>query len=403
LGIVAAASLIVVALVAPAMIRTGPASPSLTAGSASSPSALPQGVAGPWTRLAAWPTAAGESPKATLAAWHDGFEVIDESGPSALVWFSGDGRDWQRVPGAEAVFVGADVVWLVGAPGGFVAAGMARPTSSGSAPAPTRPEGIQGRVCGVGWWSGGPCRLWFSADGLSWRELSTGSLFVNADVVDVAAGPKGVVAIGFGTEYSPGPAHVWYSADGSSWKAVALPVTMQSAGIEGVAAGPNGFEIVGMPEATDVINSILPGAWSSPDGLTWTRATMATDYQRDQTKWLESVFIGRDGMAAVDGHGYESAGVQWQSADGRTWQWSLPGVAPLISDGARIIGQRFADAGFTVSQSFDGIDWTPLPVVPVDVVPADQVGPSCQILAISPTGLLIGGDACPIRFLAGQS
>jgi hypothetical protein len=398
LGIVAVAGLIVAALVAPAMIRTGPASPSLTAGSVSSPSALPQGVAGPWTRLAPWPAAAGEFPKATLAAWHDGFAAIDESGPNPVVWFSGAGRDWKRVPDAEAEFAGVDVVWLVGAPGGFVAAGTARPTSNGSSPAPTWPEGAQ-RACGGGaWWSVGPCRLWFSADGLSWRELNTGSLFANAGVVGIAGGPKGVVVIGFPTGFQPVTASVWYSADGSDWRTVALSAPMQYAGTEGVAAGPNGFEIVGMPEVTDIANSILPAAWSSPDGLAWTRATMATDYQRDQAKWLGSVFIGPAGMVAVYGGGLESVGVQWQSADGSSWQWSLPGVTPLIADGGRILGQRFADANFTLSQSLNGIDWTPVPVVP-----ADQVGPSCQILAISPTGLLIGGNACPIRFLAGQS
>jgi hypothetical protein len=389
----------VVAVMAPAMVRTAPGTPPSVSHSATlvSPPATPAlGVTGPWTRLVPWPSPTGPAPTASLAAWHDGFAVIDESGPNPAAWFWRDGSAWVRVSSADAVFAGADVVWLVSAPGGFVALGMPRPSPEGSGPAPTRHADAQ-RVCGGGvWWSGGACSVWFSPDGLSWRQLDTGSLFSNSGVVDVAAGPRGVVAIGYGTEYMPGPAHVWYSADGSSWKTVELPVPVRSAGPESVAAGPNGFEIVGMLQITDIGNNIRPGAWWSRDGLTWAESTVAYDQRRDSSNWLSKVLIGRDGMVALVELGPLGAGPsEWQSVDGRTWQWLTPTqVTPLISDGQRMVGERAT--GADMYQSYDGTHWTPL-----QVTGGDAPGPSCRILAISPTGIPVAGDSCPIRVFAG--
>jgi hypothetical protein len=354
------------------------------------------GVSGPWARLAPWPRSGGPTPTASLAAWHDGFVAIDQSGPLVAVWYSPDGRAWTRSIGADTAFAGVDVVWLVGAPGGFVALGMPRPIVAGSSPAPSRPADAQPVCGGFVWWSGGACEAWISTDGRSWRKLDAAALFSNSGIVDVAAGPLGLVAIGYGSESMPGPAQIWYSADGSSWRSVDLPASMHWSGPQAVAADPDGFEIVGEPQLTDIGNNIRPGAWWSTDGLAWTQAGMPYDQWRDSGSSLQKVFVGRDGMVALVNPGRLASGpAEFQSADGRSWQWRNPtDITPLISDGTRMIGQEARFPG--LYHSYDGIEWTPLPLEG-----GDLLAPTCAVAAIAPTGLLVAGDSCPVRFLAG--
>ena len=379
------------ALLGPAILRTQ--APAVSPSASVFPTKV-QGITGPWTRLAPLPLPVGPVPSPTLAAWHDGFSVIDESGPSATVWFSVDGVAWSHVVGADSVFANADISWLVAAPGGFVAVGTRWLASAASSPRPSRD--LANPFCGYG--TAAPCTVWFSPDGLAWRLVDTGSLLSGlGGVVDVAAGPRGAVAIGFAPDpwWSPPPL-LWYSADGSVWSAVDVSRQMGSAGLRGVAAGPNGFEIVGTPRASDLLNEVSPGAWWSTDGLAWTPASVATDQNRDWGTWMWKVFVGQDGMVALDGNGRDgSLGTSWLSPDGRTWQWSgPPEVTPLTSDGRRIVGER-TDAA-ELYQSYDGSHWTPL-----RSAGATTLGAHCQILAISPTGLLVAGASCPVRFFAG--
>jgi hypothetical protein len=368
---------------------TAPVPPSAT---------LASGVSGPWAGLALWPLPAGPAPSASLAVWHDGFVAIDESGPSPAAWYSPDGRDWTRSMSADAVFAAAAVEWLVAAPGGFVAVGMqAGPTPETS---PTAfPAAGQPRWCGAGRLISRPCAVWFSPDGRSWRQVETAALLSGFAIEDVAAGPHGVVAIGFGTESIPGPAQIWFSAAGSNWRSIELPAAMRYAGLNFVAAGPNGFEAVGEPVLTDIGNQIRPGAWSSTDGIAWTPSELPYDQRRDSGNSLDKVFIGRDGMVALASPGYLASGpAEFQSSDGRSWQWRQPtDVTPLISDGTRMVGRTAggASAG-ELEQSYDGIDWTPLPIAAGGPLP-----PTCAVLAIAATGVLVAGDSCPVRFLAG--
>ena len=384
--------LAVAALLGPAMLRT-PA-PAVSPSSSVQPTKI-QGVTGPWTGLAPLPAAAGPVPSPTLAAWHDGFVAIDESGPSPTVWSSRDGAAWSHVLGADSVFAGADVAWLVSAPGGFVAVETRWLDSVSSSARPS--GGFFNQSCGYG--TVALCSIWFSPDGSTWRLVDTGSLFSGVGAVaDVVGGPRGVVAIGFAPDpwWSPPPL-LWHSADGSRWNAVDVSRQMAGAGLRGAAAGPNGFEIVGTPYATDVANQVFPGAWWSPDGLAWTAASVATDQDRDWGHWLWKVFVGQDGMVALDGYYAQegSVGTSWISPDGLTWQWNGPApVTPLISDGRRIVGER--NDATELEQSYDGKTWTAL----AQRGPA-TLGGHCQVLAISPTGLLVAGASCPIRFLAG--
>jgi hypothetical protein len=381
----------VAALLGPAMLRTQ--APAVSPSASVLPTKV-QGIAGPWTRLAPLPVAAGPVPNPTLAAWHDGFSVIDESAPSATVWFSRDGAAWSHVVGADSVFANADISWLVAAPGGFVAVGTRWLGSAASSPRPSRD--LSHPSCGYG--AAAMCSIWFSADGLTWRLVETGSLFSGlAGVVDVAAGPSGVVAIGLWLDpwWSPPPL-LWYSADGSAWSAVDVSRQMGSAGLRGVAARPSGFEIVGTPRASDLLNDVSPGAWWSLDGLVWAPASIATDQNRDWGTWMQKVFVGQDGMVALAGSGrLDSVGTSWSSPDGRTWQPDgLSAVTPLIADGRRIVGER-TDVT-ELEQSYDGSHWTPL--VETGAGTRDA---KCRILAISPTGLLMAGPSCPVQFLAG--
>src|SRR5450759_1019223 len=151
-----------------------------------------------------------------------------------------------------------------------------------------------------------------------------------------------------------------------------------------------------MLQLTDIGNNIRPGAWWSPDGLTWAESKVAYDQRPDSANWLSKVLVGRDGMVALVELGPLGAGPsEWQSVDGRSWQWLTPTeVTPLISDGQRMVGER--GTGADMYQSYDGTHWTPL-----QVTGGDAPGPGCRILAISPTGILVAGDSCPVRVFAG--
>jgi molecular chaperone DnaK len=162
----------------------------------------------------------------------------DASGDwEAAVWTSADGRTWSRVPADGAVFGGPSVQMMsavtIGGPG-LVAVGsdFAEVAADGA--------------------------VWTSPDGLTWtRVLHDPAVFGgprNQEMVGVAAGGPGLVAVGRDDSGEAGDAAVWASADGFTWARVPEvaifggPLNQE---MRGVAAGGPGLVAVGLERNPD--------------------------------------------------------------------------------------------------------------------------------------------------------
>jgi hypothetical protein len=154
-----------------------------------------------------------------------------------------------------------------------------------------------------------------SSNGLSWHLQSTS--WANTTIGDLAVGPSGLVAVGFGASKMVS----WTSADGLSWKLTPDAKSMHPAPgdilkASGVVPWTGGWVAVGEEDPTcmtgcDPIRAVV---WTSLDGTAWAQVpaapVLATGAMRGVAQWQGSfVAVGRAGkFAAV-----------WTSADATTW------------------------------------------------------------------------------------
>jgi hypothetical protein len=273
----------------------------------------------------------------------------------------------------------------------------------------------------------GQRRTWSSDDGAHWTEIESPTwraLWTSElpQMLGVAAGPEGVVAIGMSLDTSE--AIVAHSDNGTVWKRVDLPATEQPI-VRDVASYAGGFVIVGRDgqpdgEASPSHPAIVPGvgrpaAWLSSDGVSWTAAAVEGD--RVQGATLAQVLIGSGGLFAVGINrptdwyplGQYDAGAvvaAWASTDGTSWESAgalgadLPPMGLLASDGTTMVGL----AGPTAWSSADGLNWTELavsgPALDVSYLvlePQLRDNPSDTELWVLPDGLLArgAGDGVP--------
>jgi hypothetical protein len=152
-----------------------------------------------------------------------------------------------------------------------------------------------------------------SADGVMWQIQTTQA----ADPLTtlLAAGPKGVVAIGSGNK-----AAAWASPDGLTWAVHRSAFRATGSGevtVKGVIATDDGWLAVGRVDAPCMIDCgtepLTPLVWTSTDGLAWTPVPTS-----GLTGGMNGVARTADGFVAV-GQGKTRAAV-WTSADGTTWK-----------------------------------------------------------------------------------
>ena len=190
----------------------------------------------------------------------------DESAVAA-VWTSVDGTAWSQVPHDETVFGGGQWQWMsdvtTGGPG-LVAVGE----------------------------DGSDAAVWISVDGLTWSRVPHDEeIFGRADgrggqeMSKVVATTAGLVAVGseqIGDDVPTGQARnaaAWTSVDGLTWSRVPHDASVfggiGNEWINDVTATETGLVAVGVlvhGNSSDWFTDQEAVVWTSPDGLTWSRA-----------------------------------------------------------------------------------------------------------------------------------
>jgi hypothetical protein len=226
---------------------------------------------------------------------------------------------WTSIPATAEVFTDASV-WDVTAFGtGMVAVGMA--------------------------WTDGraDAAVWTSPDGLAWFRLPHDEeTFGGGYMRAIQSDGNQLVAVGSKCDevdddcLALGTPTVWTSVDGSSWQRVTHDPTVF--GVDGsmtdLVAYESGWLSVG--SVCDADHRSCPAAaWSSPDGISWTRTLFA-----DSAYTPTSVTRGGGLFVAV---GYGPVTAVWTSSDGVEWLLAEHDPA-LFGTGQPTATEEFYDA-----------------------------------------------------------
>ena len=248
-----------------------------------------------WSLIEGFPTTEGSLVRAVATGPGGVLVAVGADGRHPAAWHSTDGRTWRRSSSASLGSEQAELATVVSTPSGFLAAGRA-----GGLGTETRAS------------------FWSSADGLEWTRGPDGPDAAAARVESLAGSAGTWVAVGVavrGTSISGGAA--WTSTDGRSWRRA--PATQPQFGpLHGVTTSPDGFIAVGTNLAgTKAV------VLSSSDGLAWRAApdAGALDNYGLQIEMRDVARVG-DTYIAV-GHllfGTQfPSGVIWSSPNGLTW------------------------------------------------------------------------------------
>ncbi|HEX8805177.1 MAG TPA: hypothetical protein VF743_13315, partial [Acidimicrobiales bacterium] len=251
--------------------------------------------------------------------------VGDGAASDAAVWREGDGG-WTRVDAPDMAGEHEQWAFDVAANGsGIVVAGG---------------ENVWGEV---------RPRLWFSADGETWRAVDGGpggpfDASGQESVREVAAVGDGFVAVGSRNLDSEQDGVVWYSADGETWEQLDAP-TLGGAGRQALLSVTSvGDVVVAGGYATDLSGQGKPVVWRSTDGRTWGQPSAPLAIHEDTRNAAADLAVRSlsvdDQGALVAGGGNDWTPQVWRSGDaGVTWTL-LPNPVGrgLFLDGVAIDG-----------------------------------------------------------------
>jgi hypothetical protein len=289
----------------------------------------------------------GQATMADVAALTGGgFVSVGYAPPDwvPFAWTSTDGDAWTIHPMASIDFT-FPVSLATGADGTLVAVGR-----SGSEPAAwttttgvdwtrrsvpvlgaggvaermtTVAAGARGFVAGG---SVGPelferqARFWRSADGVAWEPVPDDpASFADAEVRSITAFGGGFVAVGVvGSAQDPIGAVAWTSPDGVRWSRIDDPAFGSAVAVSVIPAPFGGLVAVG--STVDRRNAV---AWISPDGQGWTRAPDEPSRQHSGGfAWMTDVVaIGDIVIGVGDVQGLQrGTAISWLSRDGLAWE-----------------------------------------------------------------------------------
>lgn len=327
--------------------------------------------------------------------------AIDGTQEVAL-WRSNDGAIWTLLTQGGATFADAQVRQLLATQSGLVAWGsVGQPICTGSG---------EGETCGPL-----PEMVWTSPDAATWTKIAAGSMFAGGTISAVTIGPLGLVAVGDTGWDKPA---IWLSDSGAAWRTLSLPSsTFAHAHFYSVRATGSGYVLAGSVGGTAPISGGMAApstgvaaGWWSPDGLTWTKATLQRSGGVGAS--LGGLSVGAQGLVAVGSEsGGKSGALGWISSDGRAWRPAAllyagaPSAAPdeptipamgVCDDGTHLLGLD-VDSLLVLRLwiSSDGISWHQLPSTgATDTIPMSpgEVGSArYSDVFLVPGGLVVTG------------
>ena len=213
--------------------------------------------------------------------------------------------------------------------------------------------------------------MWSSADGIRWRESER----VDGVLLETVAytGAAMIAAGGLGPAVgSPHGVAMWSSADGgSTWTEVEGTEALGTATMTGILSTEQGLVAVGHARNDPAAFEVSAAVWTSPDGTTWTRLPHAAPFE---ASGMRAVTIGSGAYVAVGSD--HSAGrtrpAVWSSGNATEWQRSrlegeegaMDGVAPADDEFAAVgYVQSGAETRLALWTSEDGVSWTLEPAV----------------------------------------
>jgi hypothetical protein len=235
-----------------------------------------------------------------VAGGADGTIVaVGRSRNEPVAWTTRDGVGWERhaVPILGTAGVAERMTTAVATGEGFVAGGS------------VGPELFERHA-----------RFWTSEDGDAWKPVPDDpSAFADAEVRAIARFEGGLVAVGvIGPAQHPIGAVAWRSRDGEAWIRVDEPPFAGSVAVSITAAPFGGVVAVG-----STVDRREAVAWTSPDGLHWTRAPGEPSRKHPGGyAWMTDVAsIGDIVLAIGDYQGLQrGTGTSWVSRDGLVWR-----------------------------------------------------------------------------------
>jgi hypothetical protein len=206
-------------------------------------------------------------------------------------WTSPDGWTWTVRPIADTEYT-FPVAIAVGADAGIVAVGR-----SGLVPL-----------------------AWTSADGAAWAvhpvaTLGDGSVAERMTAVVASPGGGFVAGGSVGPELLDRHARFWRSTDGVHWAPVPDdPTSFADAEVRAIATLGDGFVATGVTGSVQEVTGSV--AWTSPDGLAWTRVDDSALLAGRAVALTNAPF---GGLVAVGSDRTEDEALTWTSPDGRAW------------------------------------------------------------------------------------
>jgi hypothetical protein len=214
--------------------------------------------------------------------------------PKRGIWSTRDGENWQRVANVKGLDFGPGRVRVISrAEAGWLA--------------------LATRWVDAETGDGFVLR---STDGVAWRRMPYPEGSGPYDVAGlVSDGTNWLLATQGYEQGQPASIEALTSNDGVTWTTNVVDVLPKPGNAGAVTFGPRGFVIVGQ-----ILDGEYPHpvAWSSPDGTTWSAATMVGLPDPAGETGLRSV-VAFDGGYFATGYRLDDTPSFWTSVDGSSW------------------------------------------------------------------------------------
>jgi hypothetical protein len=210
-------------------------------------------------------------------------------------------------------------------------------------------------------------RIWLSADGLAWQDVTPSNSLTNVDLTEVFVRTDGdLVVLGRVSQVVPGGTEVaslgaWESADGGTWQSIPSPIPGLLVNVE---TGEVGYIAVAYADA----QQNAPVVRYSSDGASWSQVFQLPDGAFD-------VDAGDEGFVVI---GLTPSGAYIAaSGDGQGWVVSASPPAgdgpsqPAALEGDWVTATWDLGQPATAWSSANGLDWGQSGTIPMAQVTPD--------------------------------